>query len=685
MTLLHSALEALRPKDFADIPVDDLKAFLSELFVKAELVVNSVPPPPNGTPYELSKRTRTDVNGATSAADLTVSQVRRPLPAPAQGELQKAWGKPVKMSAKDNATGISVFKMAGHDRHGAWFARTSVHEGLGFAKWKRAMQREFPESLAVEGGPGVGNIRGIGGDKRLEDITVDGMGKLEVYQLSAQFPGPTAPREFITLLLTSENGLTDASKVGNTIPRHYMVISIPITHPDAPPRNGLVLGVYESVEIIREIPLASSKSASTSDLHKHDRKKSRERGGTIGFAESRGPDAKGENIDRADDADGDDPEANPVEWIMITRSDPGGGIPRFMVERNTPSSIVTDAGKFLNWACAKDDFPPRGEDEELAEDSARRSLEGERKFSISEQNGIMAGIGSSIADRPMIFNQHSQNKAEHTDPSLITSITQTVGAYVPDSLNPLQRTNSISSSTLSVSSSDSFASAEQFTTASGDQLMDDTLSTSSGKSVAEFKTVAQDSHASREIKKIESKNQQLAEKLEQTREKLGKDSQNSKSAKELEKAIERHDRALKKQADKHAREMSKIEARRKREAEKVLARQQKEDDKSVLQKLQRERSEWKEKAEIAQKENALLKEQMGHLQMENTALVARIGKTDAGVDMLRKVREELEGKGKGRNRASSRASAESKASRASGRKSDQTQVEPWNSVEGPAA
>ena len=72
-----------------------------------------------------------------------------------------------------------MFKMAGHDRHGAWFARTSVHEGLGFSKWKRAMMREFPESLEVEGGPGVGNVRGIGGDKRLEDIEVEGVGKLE--------------------------------------------------------------------------------------------------------------------------------------------------------------------------------------------------------------------------------------------------------------------------------------------------------------------------------------------------------------------------------------------------------------------------------------------------------------------------------------------------------------------------
>jgi hypothetical protein len=178
MSQLHKALEALSPKDYGDVPLDDLQSFLTNLFSNAELIANSVPPPPGGAPYESARRTRTDVNSATSAADLTVSNVRRPPPAKEHAELQKAWGKPLKLGGKDAATGISVFKMAGNDRHGAWFARTSVHEGLGFDKWKRSMIREFPESLEVDGGPGVGSVRGIGGDRRLEDIHVDGLGKL---------------------------------------------------------------------------------------------------------------------------------------------------------------------------------------------------------------------------------------------------------------------------------------------------------------------------------------------------------------------------------------------------------------------------------------------------------------------------------------------------------------------------
>jgi hypothetical protein len=179
MAELHEALACLRPKEYSEVPTDNLKTYLAEVLAKAELIANSVPPAPNGTPYEFSKRTRTNPQPATNAADLTISDVRRPPPDKVHEPLQKSWGKPVKLGAKEAATGMSVFKMAGSDRHGAWFSRTGVHEGLGFAKWKRAMLREFPESLEVQGGPGEGNIRGIGGDRRLEDITVDGVGQLQ--------------------------------------------------------------------------------------------------------------------------------------------------------------------------------------------------------------------------------------------------------------------------------------------------------------------------------------------------------------------------------------------------------------------------------------------------------------------------------------------------------------------------
>ena len=445
-----------------------------------------------------------------------------------------------------------------------------------------------------------------------------------MYQLSAQFPGPTAPREFVTLFLTSDNGLSEASKVGNVIPRHHMVVSIPVTHPGAPNRSGMVRGQYESVEMIREIPLPTAKSpasASTSNLLKHDRKKSRERGGTIGFAESRGPDAKGEKIDRLDDEDEDDAETNPVEWIMITRSDPGGGIPRFMVERGTPSSIVQDAGKFLDWACAKDDDPEPELDEPLAQASPRVSVD-EHRFSISDTNGIMAGVGTSIADRtrPTTFRQSSHQKIDSVDGSGLAEST-------------MQRSSSRSSS-MSTSTIDSFASADEGFPPSTPGFLEQST------------TNPDNSFGNRELQKIEQKRQQLKERLDQARQKQSQGDQtaNAKSAKELEKAAEKHNKERKKQEDKFAKEVQKLEARRERETKKLLARQQKEADKSAIQKAQSERNDWKQRAELAEQENKLLKDQIGDLQRENTALVARLGKTDAGKEILKKIKEEDSGR-----------------------------------------
>ncbi|KMU89850.1 hypothetical protein CIHG_07533 [Coccidioides immitis H538.4] len=76
--------------------------------------------------------------------------------------------------------------------------------------------------------------------------------------------------------------------------------------------GSFVRGQYESVEMIRELPAPIE-------------------GDSSGASENKG-------------------DANPVEWIMITRSDPGGSIPRWMVEKGTVPSIVSDAKKFIDWA-----------------------------------------------------------------------------------------------------------------------------------------------------------------------------------------------------------------------------------------------------------------------------------------------------------------------------------------------
>lgn len=420
-----------------------------------------------------------------------------------------------------------------------------------------------------------------------------------------------------------------------------MVVSIPVSHPDAPERSGMVRGQYESVEMIREIPLARpmNASASTPDLLQHDQTKSRHRGHTIGSPESRGPEAKGEKIDRQ--TGDDDPETNPVEWIMITRSDPGGGIPRFMVERGTPSSIVQDAVKFLDWASAKDDLVGREDDEKDIQETPQSRPELQPRLSIAESNGILAGVGTSITDRSSIRRASYRTLDEQND------------------TNSLHRSDS-QCSTASSSSLDSFASAEPYVTApQGVHVSDQSSSLISGDS-ASVNTNPPNPHTSRELEKIEHKRQQLQQNMEQERSKHDQDVQDTsaKSSKELEKAAERHNRDKKKKEEKFAKEVRKLEARRERETRKLLARQQKEADKSTLHKTQRERDEYKQRAELAEQELELLKKQIGELQKENTVLVARIGKTEGGMEVLKRVKEEMEGK-VGRTRAGSRSSTDS--------------------------
>lgn len=173
----------MHPRDWSEIPAgEELGPFLQQTFLQAETIVSSVPQPADGTDFSTARPSShiSHANAARTAKDIHASSARGPDPLIDDlDSLRKGWGKPVKIAAKDNPLGMSVWKMAGHDRHGAWFARRSVHEGMGFAKWKKAMMREFPHSLAVEGGPGEGSVRGIGADQRLEKEKVEGVGELD--------------------------------------------------------------------------------------------------------------------------------------------------------------------------------------------------------------------------------------------------------------------------------------------------------------------------------------------------------------------------------------------------------------------------------------------------------------------------------------------------------------------------
>lgn len=307
---------------------------MRDIFKNSRLVAESLPDPPPHEDGDIAPQTSRVVPSSTRVGETD----------PEITSLQKQWGKPIKMGGpKENPLGVTVWKLSANDGGGSWFGRRSVHEGLPYARWQEKLSSEYDETLKInlkkieKGQTPDGCIRGIGAEEKVESIEVkddDGstLGQITVYHVSAQFPKPTAPRDFVALIITSENGL----RVGGSKQqgRSWMMISKPCQHPNVPPKNGYTRGEYESVEIIREIPRKTSDSSSLSD----DDVQKTEKGNTNG-------------TNKDNNAEGNpEEETNPVEWIMVTRSDPGGSIPRWMVDKGTPRSVGTDAAKFVDWA-----------------------------------------------------------------------------------------------------------------------------------------------------------------------------------------------------------------------------------------------------------------------------------------------------------------------------------------------
>ncbi|KAF2721675.1 hypothetical protein K431DRAFT_284602 [Polychaeton citri CBS 116435] len=679
MADLHEALKLLAPTDYADVPQDGLPQYITDCFRAGELICNSVPPPPNGTPFAASKPAETIPNAAKSHKDMVASSARPYPPDAAHEELQKDWGKPMKYSHKDNPLNVALYKTAGHDRHGAWFARRSVHEGLGFSKFKAAMQREFPEALTVEGGPGAGNIRGIGADRRIEHQEVDGVGTVEVYELSSSFPGPTTPRDFLTLFITSEDALTEKSgaelKAGvKHVPRHFMVVSKPVKHPDAPPRSGLIRGQYESVELIREIPLHAAKNVTQSTPNLlHDAEsgtvKTRQRGSTVASDPQDDRTVNKTDVVLADEQG--DPELNPVEWIMVTRSDPGGGIPRFLVERGTPGQMLVDLHKFLDWACAKDKILKPEEDDELQRAASEAHASREAK---DTNDGILPN-GRASQSEPAL---HDTSTAQG---GFLASVGNYLGAGI-DALAPAAVSNAMhhytdqrsldevsddSSDTSSIRSFISATEMQRMATANaamvGKQSMDSLDTIPSRASSSEVQHIASErklNQHEKEVVKLAHQRTKLEDKLAKKRqheEQKLKDAQEKESA-EQDKAKERYEAQLKKSEERHRKEVEKLERKKEREARKAEEKLRKKNDRDNLSRVARERDDFRDQVDLLRKENDALRSHVGELQRENTAMATRLGKLGpGGAEALRSVKGDIEN----RSRSSSMKSLDRKA------------------------
>lgn len=411
MAALHDALQCLQPTSWDKVPQspDALREYLRDIFKNSRLIAESLPDPP---PYDREEYHELDTQATGSRPRARI------VPSPARvGEtdteitsIQKQWGKPIKMGGpKDNPLGLHVWKLSSNDGKGSWFGRRSIHDGLPFLRWRKKLSSEYEETLKVnqrkiEKGQTPDNcIRGIGAEEKVESIEVkdeDGtvLGQLTVYHVSAQFPKPTAPRDFVAMIITSDIGL----QVGGTKQpgRSWMMISKPCDHPDVPHKNGYTRGEYESVELIREIPKTSNDSAGSNATGSSNAKNHSE----DGLAEN-GLDA----------VDGDVEEINPVEWIMVTRSDPGGNIPRWMVDKGTPKSVGTDAAKFVSWATEDDKPRKHTNHSEASRLGTSRSPEIQPRNSTDELNSDEDDLSDSDTD--------STETDAHSHHGLIASVT----------------------------------------------------------------------------------------------------------------------------------------------------------------------------------------------------------------------------------------------------------------------
>ncbi|KAH0494210.1 hypothetical protein TgHK011_000838 [Trichoderma gracile] len=624
----HEPLRALGPIEWDQVPVDNLKPFMNEAFIDAQTVVESIP----------STTTASATGAAAAPAGAVFEQVERALSQHRQPgsslavaqQLRKEW-KEVKMNAKDNPLNISVYKLAAKDGKGAWFARRSLHHGLSFDDWKTGLEKEFPETLKVQGSPGSGNIRGVGADRHVESREVEGSGRLSVFQLSAQFPGPTAPRDFITLLLTTDFEYKPADQERPL--RQHVIVSKPCLHDECPPRSGIIRGSYESVEMIREVPVENDQLSSKTSLLSTD------------VSSDDIPSSSSESRERQPMA---------VEWIMITRSDPGGSVPRFMVEKGTPPGIVGDAAKFVKWvtalaalnsksaeSLAKSESPSKqaetptpqngGSPRALPTHKARPSedlkkskadIEAERRESVQNMPssngiyGIISGVfgaassvvasglrtlgspaesNTSLDDLESRDDSESRAAEEHDTEPEISDISET--SSIRTFRSALERSLTEEARTQSVAGSDE--------------------SKSHGKQLLE-----------KELKKLQDKRRKLDEKAAQMTQRLENKRRGGKEKDEavVAKLREKHEKEIAKQEAKYRRELQKLEDKRVHEERKAEARRQKAVEREEKMRLTMELEKTRAERDVALKRIEILLTQVGQLQTQNTMLTAKLGK-----------------------------------------------------------
>ncbi|KAI0840629.1 hypothetical protein F5Y06DRAFT_244505 [Hypoxylon sp. FL0890] len=667
----HEAFKALGPINWEDIAQDRLDEFLQDIFIDAQCIVDSIP---------VSSPSSQKVGRPRSATDSKLSLPSNNSKSSDRAtELGKDW-KEVKVNPRDNPLGLDVYKLAAKDGKGAWFARRSVHDGLTFEKWKLGMEKELDESMKVQGKPGDGSIRGIGADKKVVNQIVEGRGKVQVYQLSAQFPGPATPRDFITLLLSSDSAI-DAPGA----PRHFMLVSKPCIHPECPPRQGYVRGQYESVEFIREVrvekqlrkvrssvDLANDESTATTRnsaeniARQATIRSARQAADSASSTKSEDGRRRGKTIGSMDVGDKAEEEENyetMVEWLMVTRSDPGGSVPRFMVERGTPPGIAGDANKFLKWLSSKSisGFTEADEDDTRLKHEASKAEEAENLGPVDTQ----ANYSQVPTRSPPTAAEEKEGAEEQLGPTgfygMIANALNAAGSvatsHLPNIFGSVQGDDTDSSDLSSEPREDDESSIHSFHSLEAEGVDENDNASSkpedsstqltpsltnggaeSMRSTDSLTRSTAPSQHDKELRKLEERKRKTEEKLRRAQEKAlakrgsASDASSQREEAAMQKLREKHEREMAKQQEKYQRELKKFEAKKANEQKKAEERQRKALEREEKANLAMELDKVRAERDIARKQMEILKEQIGDLQTQNTRLVARLGREGISLD-----------------------------------------------------
>lgn len=359
--------------------------------------------------------------------------------------------------------------------------------------------------------------------------------------------------------------------------------------------------------------------------------------------------------------DADEPDMA-VEWLMVTRSDPGGSVPRFIVEKGTPSGIVNDANRFVTWLLSSNSADDSAADDERAKDgemldeasvkaatiepaerwSDRVSCSPARPAEEPAPTGFFGMIAGALGAAGIAGSAMTTSRGTMSSKDLD-------GHDSDDGSETRTETESHLSSALD------YASAEEGETLppliAHDGMPDDGHSVrSKGSDVSQqSRSVATDSVAAaagatagamvqheKELRKIEERYRRAQEKVakmqQAKKQKEGgggggaDQDQRSQEAAALSKLQEKHKRDMARQEERYRRGLEKLEARRAAEERKAAERrrkaQERQDRANVAAELERARAE----RDVARKQIEMLTVQVGELQRQNTALAARIGR-----------------------------------------------------------